>query len=87
MINDLISNIILAFDDLLTKIGINILITTLLSYLDDFQSYTTEFNKYLSGVYFIFGKSLVIYIVSVAVVIIILRIALAVVNLVGQFVP
>lgn len=87
MINDLISNIILAFDDLLTKIGINNMITTLLSYLDDFQSYTTEFNKYLSGVYFIFGKSLVIYIVSVAVVIIILRIALAVVNLVGQFVP
>lgn len=87
MINDLISSIIEAFDHLLTQMGINDKITTLLSYLDDFQSYTTEFNKYLSGVYFIFGKSLVVYIVTVALLIIVIRIAFAVVNLVGQFIP
>lgn len=87
MINDLISNIIEAFDYLLTQMGINDKITTLLSYLDDFQTYTTEFNKYLSGVYFIFGKSLVVYIVTVALLIIVIRIAFAIVNLVGQFIP
>lgn len=87
MINDLISGIIEAFDHLLTQMGINEKITTLLSYLDDFQTYTTEFNKYLSGVYFIFGKSLVVYIVTVALLIIVIRIAFAIVNLVGQFIP
>lgn len=87
MINDLISSIIEAFDHLLTQMGINDKITTLLSYLDDFQTYTNEFNKYLSGVYFIFGKSLVVYIVTVALLIIVIRIAFAIVNLVGQFIP
>lgn len=87
MINDLISSIIEAFDHLLTQMGINDKITSILSYLDDFQTYTTEFNKYLSGVYFIFGKSLVVYIVTVALLIIVIRIAFAIVNLVGQFIP
>lgn len=87
MINDLISSIIEAFDHLLTQMGINDKITTLLSYLDDFQTYTNEFNKYLSGVYFIFGKSLVVYIVTVALLIIVIRISFAIVNLVGQFIP
>lgn len=87
MINDLITNLCLTFDDLLNKIGFYTKFSTLLGYLDDFQTYTTEFNKYLSGVYYIFGKSLVTYIVSVFVIIVIIRIVMAVVNMVGQFVP
>ena len=64
MINDIISNLIIAFDDFITQLGLYTKITTLIGYLDDFTTYTTEFNKYLSGVYFILGKSLVVYIVT-----------------------
>ena len=87
MINDLISKLILAFDDLISNLGLYTKITSLIGYLDDFQSYTTEFNKYLSGVYFIFGKSLVIYMVTVFAIVVTVRIAFAVVHLIGQFVP
>ena len=87
MINDLISNLILSFDNFINNLGIYTKITSLIGYLDDFQTYTTEFNKYLSGVYFIFGKSLVIYLVSVFGIVLFIRIAFAVVHLIGQFVP
>ena len=87
MINDLISNLIIAFDDLLTNLGLYTKFSNLIGYLDDFQTYTTEFNKYLSGVYFIFGKALVSYMVSVFIIIVAVRIIFAIVNLVGQFVP
>lgn len=87
MINDIISNLIIAFDDFITQLGLYTKITTLIGYLDDFATYTTEFNKYLSGVYFILGKSLVVYIVTCFALIVIIRIIFAVINLVGQFVP
>lgn len=87
MINDIISNLIIAFDDFITQLGLYTKITTLISYLDDFTTYTTEFNKYLSGVYFILGKSLVVYIVTCFALIVVIRIIFAVINLVGQFVP
>lgn len=87
MINDFLSSIILALDHLLNELGLNDKISDLLSYIDDYSGYTSEFNKYLSGVYFVVGKPLVIYILSVAVTIIIIRIIFAIVNLVGQYVP
>ena len=87
MINDLISNLILSFDEFLTSLGLYTKLTELIGFLDDFQNYSTEFNKYLSGVYFILGKGLVTYMVSVFVVVVVVRIIFAVVHLVGQFVP
>ena len=87
MINDLISMAIYGLDYLLSQFGLYDKLTVLIGYLDDFQTYTTEFNKYLSGVYFIFGKSLVVYMVSVFATIVIIRIIFALVHLIGQFVP
>lgn len=87
MINDFISKLIIGFDDLLSSLGLYQKFTELIGFLDDFESYTNEFNKYLSAVYFIFGKTLVTYIVGVFVVIVIVRIIFAIVNIVGQFVP
>lgn len=87
MINDFISKIIISFDGFLTSLGLYTKITELIGFLDDFQSYSTEFNKYLTGVYFILGKGLCTYIISVFVVVVVVRILFAVVHLVGQFVP
>ena len=78
---------IYGLDYLLSQFGLYDKLTVLIGYLDDFQTYTTEFNKYLSGVYFIFGKSLVVYMVSVFATIVIIRIIFALVHLIGQFVP
>lgn len=87
MINDFISNLILGFDNFLNQIGLYTLISQLLDYLDDFQSYKATFQSYLSGLYFFFGKSLIIYIVTIFGVIVTVRIIMAVVHTVGQFVP
>lgn len=87
MINDIISNLLLGFDDFLTQIGLYNLISQLLDYLDDFQSYKTIFQSYLSGLYFLLGKSLIIYIVTIFGVVVTVRIVMAVVHTIGQFVP
>lgn len=87
MINDIIIKLIESFSDIYTRIGLHTLISNLIGYLDDWQSYSTLFNEYLSGVYFLFGKALVVYIVGVFAVVIVIRIAFAIVNLIGQFVP
>lgn len=84
MINDLISKLIQNLDNLLINTGLYTKITELIGYLDDYQSYTTEFHKYLSGVYFVFGKPLVMYIIGVFVVIVVIRILFAVINLLLQ---
>lgn len=87
MINDLITKLIFAFDDLLTNVGLYTKLTTLLNHLSDFTQYTTEFQKYLTGVYFIFGKALIVYMISVFITVVVVRIVFAIVHLVGQFVP
>ena len=87
MINDFITKLILSFDDLLTNIGLYTKLTSLLSHLTDFQQYTLEFQKYLSGVYFIFGKALCTYMISVFIIVVGVRIVFAIVHLVGQFIP
>ena len=78
---------IIELDNILNKLGLYQKFTELIGYLDDFQQYTTEFNKYLSGVYFILGKPLVIYLITVFICIVAVRVIFAIINIVGRFVP
>lgn len=87
MINDIIIKLIESLSDFYTRIGLHSLISSLIGYLDDWQSYSTLFESYLAGVYFLFGKALIIYIVSVFSVVIVIRLTFAIINLIGQFVP
>lgn len=87
MLEDILRFFVNFFDKLLIHIGLTSLISNLISYTDDWQQYQSTFNNYLSGVYFIFGKPLVIYMVTLFAIIVSIRIIMAFVNIIGQYVP
>lgn len=87
VINDIISNLILSLADFYTSSGLHTAVSSLIDKLDDWQQYSVLFSEYLSGVYFLFGKALVLYIVGVFTAVFLVRLFFAVVNLIGQFVP
>lgn len=87
MLSDVINFFITGFDTILQNLGIITLLNNLISFTDDWQNYQSTFNNYLSGVYFLFGKSLVIYIVTAFGIIVVIRIIMALINIIGQYVP
>lgn len=87
MIADILTFFVNLFDTLLSHLGLNSLLTQLVSYLDDWQQYSSTFNYYLSGLYFIIGKPIVIYIITVFAIIVTIRIVMAFINIIGQYVP
>ena len=80
MINDILQKIVVWVDTLYTTLNISQKISTLLGYLSEYQNYLTDFKYYISGIYFIFGKALITYMVSVAVALFALRLALALIK-------
>lgn len=80
MINDILQKIVVWVDTLYTNLAISEKISNLLSYLSEYQTYIDDFKYYVSGIYFIFGKALITYMVSVAVALFALRLALALIK-------
>lgn len=87
VINDIISKLILSLADLYNSAGLHTALSNLIDKLDDWQTYSSLFADYMSGVYFLFGKALIIYIIGVFIAVFAVRLLFAVVNLIGQFVP
>ena len=87
MINDLIIKLIQLFDGLYNSFGVSSLIEDLIDQASTFENYTTDFSYYLSGLYFVLGKPLVVFIVGVFALVFSIRLVMAVVNIVGQFIP
>lgn len=77
MITDIFIKVVEFFNTLYTNFQISQKISDLLSRLNEYQTYLPDFKKYISGVYFIFGKPLVTYMVGVAVSLFSLRLAIA----------
>ena len=77
MITSIIVKLIQLFDTLYNDLQISSLLSDLISRLTTFRTYLPDFKYYLSGIYFIFGKSLVTYVVGVAVSLFSLRLAIA----------
>lgn len=87
MINDFIIKIIMVFDNLYNNFGVSSLLEDLLEKVSTFEDYLSDFEYYLGGVYFVLGKPLVIFMVSVFGIIFTIRLVMAIVNIVGQFIP
>ena len=87
VINDFIIGFINSLITFYESSGLHTDVTNLICYLDDWQQYSSLFAEYMQGVYFLFGKALVVYMVTVFVAVFVVRLFFAVVNLVGQFIP
>ena len=82
MITDIVKSILQFFDTLYINLGVSSFIADLIDKLDKPFEFIGDFSYYISGVYYVFGKPLVIYLIGVITVILAIRIILAVVNLV-----
>lgn len=82
MITDIITGILNAYDSIYTSFGLTAKISQLIFNLTAYQDYINDFRYYFSGVYFIFGKALVVYVVGVAVTVLLIRVTMAIVNIV-----
>lgn len=87
MITDLIVSFINWVDSVYSSMGLFTALSNLITKINTYQSYTLQFQNYLSGAYFIFGKPMVIYVISVSGTIFIITIIGALVNIISQFIP
>lgn len=69
-------------DYLYTSLGVHEKLTDLLAWFSNLTTYKTTFAQFVGGVYFIFGKTLVTTFIVVVGLIITVRIAMAIINLV-----
>lgn len=82
MLTDSIIKLLTFLDSIWTNLGISNGITNLLDKLNKPFEFVADFSYYMSGVYYIFGKPLVIYLISVVAIIVVVRLAFAIINLV-----
>lgn len=81
MITDIVKSILLFFDSIYQNLGVSSFIADLIDKLDKPFEYVGQFSYFISGVYFIFGKPLAVYLISVIVIILGIRLVTSVVNL------
>lgn len=86
MINDLILNILQFLFDIYTN-TLHTPINNLITHINTWQNYTSDFTVWLGGVYYILGKPLCIFMLTAFGLILTIRIIFAIVHLIGQFVP
>lgn len=86
MINDIIIKLVDVFNGLYTFF-VGSRIQGVLTLLSSWQDNAATMRTYLQGVYFIVGKPLCVYIVSAFAVILVLRLTMAIINIVGQYIP
>lgn len=87
MITDFLVNVIQWFDSFFTNLDLYTHLNSLITQLNTYQSYINDFRYYLSGAYFIFGKSMVIFVLTVSGTIFLISFIGAIVNIISQFIP
>ena len=86
MINDWIISFISIFTNFYND-HLHTHMQSLLSLITEWQNHTTLFNDLLSAVFFIVGKPLCIFMLTCFVTVLTIRLIMAIVNIVGQFIP
>lgn len=86
MINDWIIGFISIFTNFYSD-KIHPFFQDLIEIITSWEDYQYIFNDLLSGVMFICGKPLIVFMVSCFAIIVGIRVLMAIVNIVGQFIP
>lgn len=87
MINDMIISFINWVDGVYSNMGLFTALSDIITKINTYQSYVNDMQYYIRGAYFIFGKPLIIYVISISATIFIITIIGAIVNIVSQFIP
>ena len=86
MINDIIIKCLGVLIDFYSQY-IHPHVSDLLTLMVKWRDYSSQFQVWLGGVYYILGKPLVIFIVTAFGIILVIRLIMALVNIIGQYVP
>ena len=87
MINDFIIGFFDFFNSIYTTLGVSTVVTGLLSTFSKIMDYSSTFQYYLSGAYYVFGKSLVSFTFTASGLVFVFRFVMAVIYIVGNYVP
>lgn len=87
MINFLIKQFLDLLDWCYTNLYINELFTKINELFTMISNYQSQWDQFMGIIFFIVGKSLLVFCVGVGVAIIIVKIVFALIHLIGQFVP
>ena len=87
MINDLIVSFINWVDNIYSSMGLFNALSNIITQINTYQFYINDFHYYLRGAYFILGKPMIIYVITVSGTIFIITIIGAIVNIISQFIP
>lgn len=87
MLTDFIIFCINFLDSILSGMSFFDKLQSLITTLNTYQTYINDFQYYLSGAYFIFGKPLIIFVVGLSATVFAVKLIGAIVMIVGQFIP
>lgn len=87
MITDFVISLIQFIDNIVSGLSLFELLNELVVKMNAYQSYINEFQVYLSGAFYVFGKPLIIFVLSASATVFIIKLVMAIVMIVGQFVP
>lgn len=87
MINFLIKQFLDLLDWCYTNLYINELFTKINELFTMISNYQSQWDQFMGIIFFVVGKSLLVFCVGVGVAIIIVKIVFALIHLIGQFVP
>ena len=87
MINDFIVGIFEFINSLYTSLGVSTIISQLIDTFTKLSDYSSTFQYYLSGAYYVFGKSLVQFVFTASGLVFVFRFVMAIIYIVGNYVP
>ena len=87
MINFLIWQLLQILDWCYNNLYIKELFTKISEVFTQINSYSSQWDNFMSIIFFVVGKPLIVFCVGVGVTIIIVKIVFGLIHLIGQFVP
>lgn len=87
MINDILIHIVTWFDTIFSNLDLYSALNNILTVITKYKDYAYDIQYYLSGAYFIFGKSMVLFVLGASAIVFTIKLIGAIVMIVSQFIP
>lgn len=87
MINDFIINIFDFINNIYVSFGASTVVQNLIEVFTKINDYSSSIQYYLSGAYYVFGKSLVQFTFTASGLVFVFRFVMAIIYIIGNYVP
>lgn len=87
MINDFLISIFDFLNTIYVNFGVSSVVSQLIEVFSKINDFSSSFQYYLSGAYYVFGKSLVQFVFTASGLVFVFRFVMAVIYIIGNYVP